>query len=215
MWPAPSEPTGCPPPSKAGSAHSVEAADLFGRNFDAVVDAAGEGERWALADLFRAYHPTLIRYLRSQDPRMADDLAGDVWVAVAQRLGQFVGNENGFRRWLFTIARCTLIEHWRKEARRRTHPVAQERLDISDDPDGRRDPAVLVAERLSAQAAIDEAVKRLSRDQAEALLLRVVVGLDVAEVASIMSRSPASVRVLCHRALRRLAQRLTEGVLVR
>ena len=53
----------------------------------------------------------------------------------------------------------------------------------------------------------------LSADQADAVLLRVVAGLDVAEVAGIMGRSPGAVRVLCHRALRRLAPLLVEAVL--
>jgi RNA polymerase sigma-70 factor (ECF subfamily) len=55
--------------------------------------------------------------------------------------------------------------------------------------------------------AIDTLIADLSPDQAEAVLLRVVGGLDVTEVARIMDRSPGSVRVLCHRALRRLAER--------
>ena len=51
--------------------------------------AAGEGEHWALTELFRAYQPPLLRYLRAQEPGMADDLAGDVWVAVAGQLVRF------------------------------------------------------------------------------------------------------------------------------
>ena len=39
-------------------------------------------------------------------------------------------------------------------------------------------------------------------------MLRVVAGMDVARVAEIMGRTPGSVRVLCHRGLRRLEQRL-------
>lgn len=174
--------------------------------------AAGRGEHWALTELFRSYQPRLIRYLRTQEPRMADDLAGEVWVAVARKLHRFAGDEGAFRRWLFTIARCRLIDHRRREARRRTQPVPHERLDIPDDAGPHNgDPAGLVAERLSAQAAIDAIVAGLSADQAEALLLRVVAGLGVTEVADIMHRSPTAVRVLCHRALRRLAVDLSEG----
>ena len=190
-------------------------ADLSAEDFAAVVGAAGRGEHWALTELFRAYQPQLVRFLRGQDPRVADDLAAEVWSAVARRLSSFDGDELGFRRWLFTIARCLLIDHHRKEARRRTEPVSHERFDIPDDPGGRDDPAVLVAERLSAQEAIDLAVEGLTPDQAEAVLLRVVAGLDVATVAGIMNRSPGSVRVLCHRALRRMAARFSTGVLTR
>jgi RNA polymerase sigma-70 factor (ECF subfamily) len=54
-------------------------------------------------------------------------------------------------------------------------------------------------------------IAQLPPDQAEAVMLRVVSGLDVARVAAIMDRSPGSVRVLCHRGLKRLESMLRDG----
>jgi RNA polymerase sigma-70 factor, ECF subfamily len=178
-----------------------------------VLSAASEGEHWALTALFRAYQPALVRYLRAQEPGVADDLAGEVWVAVARGLSGFSGNEVGFRAWLFTIARRRLIEHRRKAVRRQTDPVPHDRLDLASETGVGADPAGLVLDQLSAQEAIGVVVGGLSPDQAEAVLLRVVAGFEVSEVSRIMGRSAGSVRVLCHRALRRLAERLPEGVL--
>jgi RNA polymerase sigma-70 factor (ECF subfamily) len=177
------------------------------------VSAASEGEAWALTRLFRAYQPMVVRYLHSQASEAADDLASEVWVAVARRLGRFVGDEPGFRRWLFTIARCRVIEHQRKLARRRTDPVSAEHFDRFSADRGGGDPAVVVADRLGARDAVDLIVATLPPDQAEAVLLRVVGGLDAVEVGRIMGRSPGSVRVLCHRALRRLSACLSAEVL--
>lgn len=176
-----------------------------------VVAAAGRGERWALAELFRAYQPALLRFLRAQEPRAADDLAGEVWIAVARGLDQFRGDEPGFRGWLFTIARRRLIDHRRRNVRRRTDVVASETLDTADEAGLGGDPAGEVTDRLTAQGAVETLVAELTRDQAEAVLLRVVAGLSVAETARIMDREPGTVRVLCHRALRRLASYLGEG----
>jgi RNA polymerase sigma-70 factor, ECF subfamily len=183
------------------------AQDTRELGFPATLAAAGRGEHWALTELFRAYQPPLLRYLRAQEPSVADDLASEVWVAVARRMRRFVGDEAGFRSWLFTIGRCRLIEHRRKAARRRTDPMPHDLLDaaITRGLDG--DPAVRVLEHLGTREAISALTAELSPEQAEAVLLRVVAGLDVAEVARIMDRSPGSVRVLCHRALRRLADR--------
>jgi RNA polymerase sigma-70 factor (ECF subfamily) len=155
--------------------------------------------------MFRTYQPRLLRYLRAQESGMADDLAADVWLAVARGLGRFTGDEAAFRSWLFTIARNRLIEHRRRQARRRTEPLPLERLDgpIARAEGG--DPAWLVVERLGTRETIEALVAELAPDQAEAVLLRVLGGFDVAEVARIMGRSPGNVRVLCHRALRRLA----------
>jgi RNA polymerase sigma-70 factor (ECF subfamily) len=177
-----------------------------------VVAAAGNGEHWALTELFRAYQPALLRYFRAQEPRVADDLAGEVWIAVAGSLAQFQGDEAGFRSWLFTIARRRLIDHRRRTARQRTDVVASERLDTVDEWGLGGDPATEVVDRIGAQGAVDALVAQLSPDQAEAVLLRVVGGLSVAETARIMSRPPGAVRVLCHRALRQLASRSDDGV---
>lgn len=176
--------------------------------FPDVVRAAGRGEHWALATLFRAYQPALLRYLRAQAPHAADDVASEVWIGAARCLGDFLGDERGFRGWLFTIARRRLIEVRRREARERTEPTASEHLDVVMELRGHGDPAMVVLERLGAQRVVDELVAELPPDQAEAVLLRVVGGLSVPEVAEIMDRTPGSVRVLCHRALRRLAGRL-------
>lgn len=181
--------------------------------FTAVASAAVNGEQWALTHLFRAYQPSLLRYLRAQEPSMAEDLASEVWFAVARQMATFVGDEAGFRGWLFTIARRRLIDHRRKAQRRRTDPVPHDKLEGPTERDTDGDPAAVVIDLMGAQAAIEKLIADLSPDQAEAVLLRVVGGLDVPEVAQIMNRSLGSVRVLCHRALKRMASRHTEEVL--
>ncbi len=144
---------------------------------------------------------------------MADDLAADVWVAVARGLDRFSGDEAGFRGWIFTIARHRLIEHRRRQARRRTEPLPADQLDGPVERGFGGDPAWLVIEQLGAQQTVEMLVADLAPDQAEAILLRVVGGFDVAEVARITGRSPGNVRVLCHRALKRLAARMSEEAL--
>ena len=170
-----------------------------------VVQAAGHGEQWALSELFRAYQPAVLRYLRAQAPGVADDLASEVWIGAARGLSRFAGDEPAFRRWLFTIARHQLIGHRRRVSRQRTDVVATHDLDIVIDIHT-DDPAEAALDRLSAQRAVDELVANLSPEQAEAVLLRVVAGLSVAETAAIMHRPPGTVRVLCHRALRLMAK---------
>jgi RNA polymerase sigma-70 factor (ECF subfamily) len=172
------------------------------------VAAAREGSPDALTDLFRTYQPLLLRYLRAQERGMADDLAADVWVAVAGGLGRFDGDEAGFRSWLFTIARNQLIGHRRKVARRRTEPVADHDINRADEWGWGADPAWQVVRQLGVQQTVETLAAGLPVDQAEVILLRVVGELDVAEVARITNRSSGHVRVLCHRALRRLATRV-------
>jgi RNA polymerase sigma-70 factor (ECF subfamily) len=160
----------------------------------------------------------LLRYLRSQGRDVADDVASEVWIAVSRQLDRFVGDESGFRRWLFTIARRRLIEARRKQARQRSVASPPDDLEHHSSRDAARraddDPAALVVDQVSAQEALELVVDGLTADQAEVVLLRVVAGLGVAEVAAITDRTPSSVRVVCHRALRRLRDRFPQGVLV-
>jgi RNA polymerase sigma-70 factor, ECF subfamily len=180
--------------------------------FDAVLAAAQLGADWAVALLYRDLHPRLLRYLRAQAPQVAEDLASDVWMAVARRLASFEGNEDALRAWVFTIARRQVIGHWRQTGRRRTDLVAP---DVLVDRAGGDDPEAIVVADMTAQEAIASLVAELPPDQAQVVLLRVVAGLDVAEVAEIMGKRPGTVRVLQHRALRQLAAKLSREVVTR
>jgi RNA polymerase sigma-70 factor (ECF subfamily) len=179
-------------------------------DLEAILARARAGDRDALRALFRAYQPRLLRFLRALEPRAADDLAGDVWLAVAGRIGRFEGGEAGFRAWLFAIARNRLADHRRRAARR-------PRLVPLDDaaPTAPDDPAATAIDQLSAQDAIGHLVAELSPDQTEVVLLRVVGGLSVQEVAALTGRTPGSVRVIQHRALKRLARTLPPTAVTR
>jgi RNA polymerase sigma-70 factor, ECF subfamily len=172
-------------------------------DFEDVLTAAKVGDEDALRLLFRAYQPRLLRFLRALEPAAADDLAGDVWLAVAGGLRGFSGDEIGFRGWLFAIARHRLADHRRRAARRPQLALPADQLAGRASAD---DPAGDAVEGLAAQAAIDRIVSALPGEQAEVVLLRVVAGLPVDEVAELTGRSAGSVRVIQHRALKRLAR---------
>ena len=178
-------------------------------DFAQVLDAATAGEEWAAAVLFDALQPSLLRYLRWEEPGTADDLAGETWLAVAERIQDFTGDEPALRAWVFSVARRRLADHRRRGARRRTQPVAPQ--DLNDVPGG-EDPADLVLESISGQQAIDHLVASLTPGQAEVLVLRVVARLSVEDVAQILGKRPGTVRVTEHRALRRLSQEGAEQV---
>lgn len=172
---------------------------------DDVVAAARDGEGWAIAALYREIHPRLLRYLRAREPRMADDLASEVWLDVARGVTRFSGGESDFRRWLFTIARRRLVDHRRRSARRRTHPVPSESLHHVADPS---DVETEALDTVAAQDAIVRLVQILPPDQAEVVILRVVGGLSAEEAGKVMGKRPGAIRVLQHRALERLAREL-------
>lgn len=167
---------------------------------DEAFDDARSGGEWGTTLLYRTLNPSLLRYLRHHVHGVAEDLASECWVAAVQGLSSFQGDIDDFRAWLFTVARRRVVDHYRREDRRpKVVPLeaAAESASFSD-------PADEVIAGLSAQQAIELLTRELSHDQAEVVLLRVVSELSVEQVAHIMGRSPGSVRVLQHRALRRL-----------
>ena len=173
--------------------------------FDGVLSAAKAGQEWAVASLYGAVQPALLRYLEWQEPKMADDLASETWLAVAERIAAFAGSERQFKAWVFGIARRRLADHRRRAARRRTTPVANNLLESVPDSN---DPADVVIDKMSGERAIGILTASLSRGQAEILMLRIVAGLSVEETANVISKRPGNVRVLQHLALRRLAKEL-------
>jgi RNA polymerase sigma-70 factor (ECF subfamily) len=177
----------------------------IGNSFDDVLAAARTGADWAIAVLYRDLNPAVLRFLQSQHRDAAEDIASEVWLAVATNLASFEGDEGGFRSWVFTIARRRAIDHGRSRARRRTDVAGAETFDRLP---AQEDTAAAGIEGMSAREAVARLTAGLPPDQTEVILLRVVAGFSVAEVAEIMDRSPGSVRVLQHRALRRLASRL-------
>jgi RNA polymerase sigma-70 factor, ECF subfamily len=157
----------------------------LGDQFQGILAAAQEGGEWAVAILYRWLHPAMVSYLRARAGDEAEDLASETWIAVARGLTRFSGDEAAFRSWVFTIAHRRVIDHHRATARRpRTKTLHATEGDQRDGP--------LV----------------LPPDQAEIILLRVLAGLPTEDVAAITGRRPGTVRVLQHRALRRLADRL-------
>lgn len=156
-----------------------------------------------LATQYRQLQPGLLRYLHLAHAAHAEDIAADVWVEVAAALPRFDGSDGDFRAWVFTLARRRVIDSYRRAGRRRLEPLAgDDMLDhsVTERPE---DDAV---GRLSARTTIARLHEVLPPDQAEVVLLRVVGGLGIDKVALITGKRPVNIRVLQHRALRRLAR---------
>jgi RNA polymerase sigma-70 factor (ECF subfamily) len=173
-------------------------------DFPRLLAAAQSGDEAAFAVLFRSVQPLLLRYLRTLASDLADDVAADTWVAVVRGLERFLGGEDGFRGWVFTIARARLVDA-RRTVGRLPVPVDAE-AELRERP-GAADVAAAVDELMSTEAAL-ALVAELAPDQAEAVLLRHVVGLDVATAAQVLGKRPGAVRIATMRGLARLRAQL-------
>lgn len=177
-------------------------------DFDDVIGAARGGDAWAVAVLYRDLHPRLLGYLRAREPRAAEDLEAETWLAIAQRITAFAGDQDAFRGWVFSIARRRLADYRRTAARRATYPTPTTELDRPD----QQNVEDVALDGLSTDTAAAFVVASLPADQAEVVLLRVMAGLDTPQVAALLGKKPGTIRVLQHRALRHLARLLDPEV---
>ncbi|MEU2181617.1 RNA polymerase sigma factor [Streptomyces thermolilacinus] len=170
---------------------------------EAVLLARGGDER-AFARVYRAVQPGLLGYLRGLVGDDAEDVAAEAWLEIARDLGRFRGDGGGFRGWAATVARHRALDHLRMRGRRpRTTPLEQDALDLP----GRHDTAAAALDALSTGEAL-ALIRALPPDQAEAVLLRVVAGLDGPSAARVLGKRPGAVRTATYRGLRRLAETL-------
>ncbi|MFJ5776815.1 RNA polymerase sigma factor [Streptomyces sp. NPDC093094] len=170
----------------------------------AAVARAQDGDEAAFAAAYRLVQPGLLGYLRGLVGDDAEDVASDAWLEIARDIGRFKGDGAGFRGWTATIARHRALDHLRRlRVRPRGSALEQDVLELPG-PHSTHEQAL---ESLSTERAL-ELVRSLPRDQAEAVLLRVVVGLDGPAAARVLGKRPGAVRTAAYRGLRRLARQL-------
>ena len=185
------------------------------RGFTDLLDRARSGDEVAFAHVYRDVHPRLLRYLKVQAPDRAEDVASETWLQVARSLARFDGGPAQFRAWVFTIARSKLVDAVRRDRRvqvRLVYDTAELEWYAAGSAQDLDDPVLATAEQVESTRWAVALIRTLPPDQADIVMLRVLVGLDNAEVAAIVRKSPGAVRVLAHRGLKRLARTLGTDV---
>lgn len=189
---------------------------------DRVRRAAG-GDAVALQQLLLACHDRLGGYVHQQMPAVLrdahapEDVLQEVYVRVFQHIGSLEArDEVGFWAWLCTIARNQLADMARRHQAAKRGGGRRALRDAPADATSLvgwleclavspRTPSRSMADH-EAVAAVRTALEALKPEQAEALRLRHIEGLDVAAVAARMKRSPGAVRMLCQRGLTQMQE---------
>ena len=179
------------------------------QEFETLFLAARDGQGWALSEFYRSLFPRILQYLEAVEPAEAEDIACDTWLDVVDELERFEGDEAGLRKLSFTVARRRLLDVRRRRALGRAPGSGASRAEAWP-TNGHDESAV---SPLGTDPAIDLITSSLTPEEADVVLLRVIGDLDLDAVAGIVGSGPSNVRLLQHRAVRRLARVLeAEGV---
>ncbi|MBQ1106199.1 RNA polymerase sigma factor [Streptomyces anulatus] len=171
----------------------------------AAVLAAQDGDEDAFRAVYRAVQPRLLGYIRTLvgEPD-AEDVASEAWLQIARDLDRFSGDADRFRGWAARIARNRSLDHLRMRSRRPA--IGGDETELTARA-AESDTAGDAIEALDTDRTMS-LIAQLPQDQAEAVVLRVVVGLDAKSAAQTLGKRPGAVRTAAHRGLKRLAELL-------
>ncbi|MEW2305101.1 RNA polymerase sigma factor [Streptomyces sp. NPDC006655] len=171
----------------------------------AAVRAAQDGDETAFRIVYRAVQPRLLGYVRTLvgDPD-AEDVASEAWLQIARDLDRFSGDADRFRGWAARIARNRALDHIRMRGRRPA--IGGDETELAGRA-AESDTAGEAIEALTTDSTLS-LIARLPQDQAEAVVLRVVMGLDAKTAAETLGKRAGAVRTAAHRGLRKLAELL-------
>jgi RNA polymerase sigma-70 factor, ECF subfamily len=175
------------------------------------VERAQDGDAEAFRLLYRDLQPRLLRYLHGIAGQDAEDIASETWLQVTRDLAGFTGSYDGFRGWVTTIARHRALDHLRRN-QRKPPALALAAEDLATWP-ATGESADTAARALDAVATRDAIalIATLPPDQAEAVLLRAVLGLDAATAGEVLGKRSGAIRTAASRGLRGLQKKLDTG----
>lgn len=135
-----------------------------------------------------------------------DDIVQETLISAAGSISSLRAERDGaMPNWLLTIARHKVADNYRRsQTRSQALPDGEPAAGISAEGP---DVPEIVAQR-DRDRRLREAMRELTADQEEVLVLRFVLGFDSAEVAAITGRTPGAIKALQHRGLASLEKLL-------
>jgi RNA polymerase sigma-70 factor (ECF subfamily) len=181
------------PDGKAAGSSTVEDVELARR-------AAHDPD--AFTELYHRHLRDVYRYhlARTGHVQEAEDLTAQTFLTALESISSFRG-QGRFSSWLFGIASHKLADHYRRS---RTELPLEEAEQVHS-------PIPLPEETVSQQldlARVARVLSLISPERAEALVLCLFSGLSLAEAAQVVGKSKAAVKMLVHRGLCDLQERL-------
>lgn len=178
-----------------------------------LVRAAQDGDSQAFGELYDRYVDSVFKYLlfRVGDRALAEDLTSETFLRALRRISSVSYQGRDLGAWFVTIARNLVLDHV-KSSRYRLETTTAEITERPGRSAGEGSGPEHEAVAAATRAELMRCIGQLGPDQQECIMLRFLQGLSVAETAAHMGRNEGAIKALQHRAVRRLAQLMPEGL---
>lgn len=173
-----------------GDAHDPRILDLLAAR-------AAVGEAAAFEQIYLLLVDDLYVYVRGQcrNDAVAEDVVSSVFLKAWKSAKHYRAGSDSFRRWIFTIARNEMRDHWRLS--QRTFPLPARDFEDRSAPES-PEPSP------ETRAGVTRALSLLTEDQRQVIVLRYFNGKSNEEIARVMSKREGAVRALQMRALQHM-----------
>lgn len=155
----------------------------------------------AFAELYNYYFPRVYNYVhyRVNDFHICDDLTSQIFEKLFSRLKYYQAGKAAFSAWLFSIARNTIADYYRSQARTRctsleiTAEITNFELDPSD-----------IVTFNETQQHLIKALASLTQRERDIIALKFWSGSSNKDIAILVGISESNTAVILFRAMRRL-----------
>ncbi len=183
---------------------------------DAVlVKKAIDGDAEAFGKLVEKYesfvYRTVFYDLKSHED--AEDISQDVFIKAYKALASF-RSDSEFTTWLYRICKNTVYDHIRKNSKSKTIPLSElsnpeegdREYEIAD-TDGKFDPEKTAVSK-ETKKIVNDAIRSLSEEHREMIVLRDIEGYSYTQIAQLMSLEEGTVKSRISRARAALRKKL-------
>lgn len=178
-------------------------------SLDNLVLRAKERDPEAFGLIYDEFSQKLFRFikLKVQVQVEAEDVLQEVFIKAWQALPRFELEGSNFNAWMYRITTNTINDYFRRKYRRPETVELSDTLAIQ----GAESPSEDLSKSMDA-SLIRDALRTLLPQYREILELRFIQDFSIQETAKILKRSHVSVRVLQHRALKKLQEVYTPQI---
>ena len=163
-------------------------------------------EQRKFTKIYDKYVESIYRFvfIKVSSSQIAEDLTAEVflksWEKFKKKQGDSIENP---RAYLYKVARNTIIDFYREKGQTTIISIEQEQIVLKSDEDLEK-----TQEKEMNLEKIQKALTKLSPDYQDVIILRHIDGLPVKDIAKVLDKSNGATRVMLHRAMKQLKERV-------